>query len=461
MVPVIWSISGLDTSGGAGLAVDIKTCAVFGVHCCPLLTSVAIQDHDQVFSIKSVDTESLKEQINILKKQMLPQVIKIGLIKSKELMQLLCHELKQFTATIILDPILQTSSGFWVHDPGEFQFYQNNFLQLATIITPNLPEAEKLLGMKLNTLDDIELAAEKLLALGVEQVIIKGGHAKANQVYDYWTSGKVAHWFVTNRIVDKSVRGTGCAFASSLAANLARGELLLTALQNTKRFLTQSIKNSVAVCHNKQILNYCQIPFPRVDQIGFYPIVSDLTSLTEIIAQGVTTVQFRIKTDSNLEATIKQACEIARKVKLQLFINDHWELAIKFGAFGVHLGQEDLMIADLECIKKCGLRMGISVHNMRELQQAQSLQPSYIAIGPVFPSRTKNKLQPLTMHQIKILLQKATCPVVAIGGITLLNVNRLAELPFAGFALISALQTKPLGVEVKKWLAIFQKLKLC
>ncbi len=453
MIPIIWSISGLDTSGGAGLAVDIKTSAVLGVHCCPLLTSVAIQDNDQVTSIQSVDAENLEQQISILKKQMPPKVIKIGLIKSKELMSLLCHELKQFVAIIILDPILETSSGYKIHTEDELQFFKDEFLQLANIVTPNLPEVEMLLGTKLNSVHDIELAAEKLLELGVEHVVIKGGHATRRRVYDYWTNGKIAHWFVTTRIPNKSVRGTGCAFASSIAAHLGSGESILKALQNTKRFLTQNIQNSASISYKKHVFNFAHRPFPAIDKIGFYPIVSDLETLKMIAKESVVTVQLRIKTRLNLDSIINEACDFARKVKLRLIINDNWQLAIKYGAYGVHLGQEDLVAADLEMIKTNGLRLGISVHNVCELERAQKLQPSYISIGPVFQSQTKDQLPPLTKSQFNKLLRQAICPVVIIGGIAIDNVYQLSGLPVSGIAVISALKSKQIGEEIHRWLA--------
>lgn len=449
MSKIVWSISGLDTSGNAGIAADIKTLNYFNVHCCPLLTCIVPQNNNRVIKIKSVDIETFSSQFNALQKYFTPQVIKVGLIKSRAMMKKLRQFLDEFNRPVILDPILATSSGFIIHTPKELSCFKNEILPCATILTPNLPEAEVLLNTKLTSKKKIEWAAKALINLGVNSVIIKGGHSSTNTAADYWTDGDQACWLVTPKINTMPVRGTGCIFASALAANMANDETTLRSFKKTKTYLTNIITNSF---HETGRFKVEDNFFPACTPIGFYPIVSEIQMLQRLVNLGVKTIQLRIKNHCNIENVIKKACDIAKMYQVKLFINDHWHLAIKYNAYGVHLGQEDLQQADLNTIRAHKLRLGISAHNIEEAHAAEQLNPSYIAIGPVFPSATKQKLMPLSVKQIKQLRTIITAPMVAIGGITLTNVDHVITMGADGYAVISALENADLERQISLWL---------
>ena len=158
---------------------------------------------------------------------------------------------------------------------------------------------------------------------------------------------------------------------------------------------------------------------------------------------GVTTIQLRIKDKQpkDVEQDIITAIKLGREYNARLFINDYWQLAIKHHAYGVHLGQEDLDIADLDAIKQSGLCLGISTHNDTELQRAKRLLPSYIALGHIFPTTTKDmpsKPQGLRAlkHQVE---QTHDFPTVAIGGISLEKVSDVVATGVGGVALVSAI----------------------
>ena len=160
--------------------------------------------------------------------------------------------------------------------------------------------------------------------------------------------------------------------------------------------------------------------------IGFYPVVPTAEWVERLLGWGVRTIQLRIKaadhTPDEIAAQVRAAVAAGNKVPgAQVFINDHWQLALAAGAFGVHLGQEDLDTADIEALRSAGLRLGLSTHTPEELARAKAVQPSYLAIGPIYPTTLKvMPYEPVGLQQLaEWARQAAPYPVVAIGGISL------------------------------------------
>lgn len=171
----------------------------------------------------------------------------------------------------------------------------------------------------------------------------------------------------------------------------------------------------------------------RFDGIyGFYPIVDDYHWLERLLPQGVKTIQLRIKDlpPTQLKEQIKQSVQYAKAFDCQLIINDHWQLAIESGASYLHLGQEDLVEADLTAVRDAGIQFGISTHDEQELAVAVDLRPAYIALGPIYKTTSKKvKWLPQGLEKIKIWKEKINCPLIAIGGITL---DRAVDVLTAG-----------------------------
>ncbi|MBD2816098.1 thiamine phosphate synthase [Xenorhabdus sp. Flor] len=182
---------------------------------------------------------------------------------------------------------------------------------------------------------------------------------------------------------------------------------------------------------------------PTEHRLGLYPVVDSLMWIERLLEAGVRTLQLRIKDmpEEQVEDDIRQAITLGNQYSARLFINDYWRLAIKHRAYGVHLGQEDLAIADLQAIQQTGLRLGISTHNEQELARAKALRPSYIALGHIFPTTTKempSSPQGLIAlkHQVEITPE---FPTVAIGGISLERVPDVVATGVGGVALVSAI----------------------
>jgi thiamine-phosphate pyrophosphorylase/hydroxymethylpyrimidine kinase/phosphomethylpyrimidine kinase/thiamine-phosphate diphosphorylase len=179
--------------------------------------------------------------------------------------------------------------------------------------------------------------------------------------------------------------------------------------------------------------------------IGFYPVVPDAAWVQRLLGWGVRTIQLRIKaadhTPAEIEREVRAAIEAGSKVPgAQVFINDHWRLALAAGAYGVHLGQEDLDTADIEALRQAGLRLGLSTHTPAELARAHAVQPSYLAIGPIYPTTLKvMPYEPVGLERLKDwALQAAPYPVVAIGGISLERLPGVMACGVDGVAVVSA-----------------------
>ncbi|EOC1352957.1 thiamine phosphate synthase [Cronobacter dublinensis] len=195
-------------------------------------------------------------------------------------------------------------------------------------------------------------------------------------------------------------------------------------------------------------------PVPR--RLGLYPVVDSVEWIARLLEAGVRTLQLRIKdkTDADVEADVRAAIDLGKRYHARLFINDYWRLAIKHQAYGVHLGQEDLQTADLNAIRAAGLRLGVSTHDDMEIDLALAVRPSYIALGHVFPTQTKQMPSaPQGLAQLAAHVQRlGDYPTVAIGGISLARAPAVLETGVGSIAVVSAI------TQAADWRAATQQL---
>lgn len=185
-------------------------------------------------------------------------------------------------------------------------------------------------------------------------------------------------------------------------------------------------------------------PFPATPhRLGLYAVVDSLEWVNRLLDAGVRTLQLRIKDRpaAEVEPMIQQAIASGKACQARLFINDYWQLAIKHQAYGVHLGQEDLEVADLAAIRRAGLRLGISTHDDEEIDRALAVNPSYIALGHIFPTQTKAMpSSPQGLGQLKRHLTRLeNIPTVAIGGISLERAPAVLACGVGSIAVVSAI----------------------
>ncbi len=205
--------------------------------------------------------------------------------------------------------------------------------------------------------------------------------------------------------------------------------------------------------------------FPKCDEtpLGLYPIVDRAHKLKPLYEAGVTTAQLRVKDMEGevLKAEIKKAIELSKAYNVRFFLNDYWQLAIKYGAYGVHLGQEDIQEADIEAIYHAGLRLGISSHTPKEIEIALGFEPSYLAIGPIFePISKKMAYENVGIENLKRWSAYVDYPIVAIGGITLKNIQQVVQSGAAsGIAMISAVLNEDGEVSKVQTIALIEAIK--
>lgn len=184
--------------------------------------------------------------------------------------------------------------------------------------------------------------------------------------------------------------------------------------------------------------------FPATAQrLGLYPVVDSVVWIERLLCVGVRTIQLRIKSlpDEEIEPAIIAAITLGKRYHARLFINDYWQMAIRHAAYGVHLGQEDLQVADLPAIHQAGLRLGISTHDDAELDRALALRPSYIALGHIFPTQTKQMPSaPQGLAELKRHLARLNgIPTVAIGGINFESAPQVLATGVGSIAVVSAI----------------------
>ena len=357
MNPVIaWTIAGSDSSASAGIQADIKTFSGLGVHPCTIITGVTAQNQRKLTDIQFIDIDP---QLSILLQEHSPQAIKIGMLGKKSIVDSVCQFLHTNPTPVILDPVMIATSGgnLFSEENLKYESYLQTLFPYVELFTPNIPEAEIILKRRIKTYEDVERAATDLISLGINSVLIKGGHFASDAFsQDYWTDGKDAFWLASQRHPQGNFRGTGCTLSSAITASRARGYALKDAIVIGKMYINQAMHLSVngQLQHsgwpeNQQYLPYLtqqpinQDPDPFVDcvnrSLGLYPVVDSAEWVKLLLPLGVKTIQLRIKNkdDAELRAEIQQAISIARQHHAQLFINDDWELAVQYGAYGVHL----------------------------------------------------------------------------------------------------------------------------
>ena len=189
--------------------------------------------------------------------------------------------------------------------------------------------------------------------------------------------------------------------------------------------------------------DFLPVPF----RLGLYPVVDSVEWIERLLEAGVRTIQLRIKDlpDDEVEADVIRAIHLGRHYRARLFINDYWRLAIKHQAYGVHLGQEDLETTDVQAIRNAGLRLGVSTHDDMEIDVALAVKPSYIALGHVFPTQTKQMPSaPQGLAQLASHIQRLNdYPTVAIGGISIERAPSVLATGVGSIAVVSAITQAP------------------
>lgn len=236
----VLTIAGSDCSGGAGIQADLKTIAAHGLYGMSVITALTAQNTLGVFDVMAVPDEFFKEQLECVFSDIRPDAVKIGMIPNKELLEITAEFLEQQNVTqVVVDPVMAATSGKQLSGEESGGFFRELFLQ-ASLITPNIPEAERLIGAQIRSRKEMEQAAEALSEKYHTAVLIKGGHSNSG-ADDYLAVGKEGFWFLNDRLKNSNTHGTGCTLSSAIACGLAEGCPVEEAVRHGKAYLTGAI----------------------------------------------------------------------------------------------------------------------------------------------------------------------------------------------------------------------------
>lgn len=238
------TIAGSDSSGGAGIQADIKTMTANHVYAMSAITALTAQNTTGVTDIMEVTPKFLAEQLDSIFTDIYPDAIKTGMVASGELIGTIAQKLTEYHAkNIVVDPVMVATSGARLISEDAISTLKSKLLPLATVITPNIPEAEVLSGMAIHTEEDMKQAAEKIMGMGPKAVLIKGGH-KVHDATDFLYDGETFHVFRGEKIDTDNTHGTGCTLSSALAVYLAQGYSVVRAAALAKKYLTGAIRKA-------------------------------------------------------------------------------------------------------------------------------------------------------------------------------------------------------------------------
>ena len=244
------TIAGSDSSGGAGIQADLKTFAAHGTFGMSVITAVTAQNTCGVTKVQDIDPDIITAQIDAVFEDIVVDAVKIGMVSRSESIRAIAAGLRKWhPAIVVLDPVMVSKSGYDLLHPEACRTLIEDLLPLATLVTPNLPEAEKICGFSVTEEPDMERAAKVIVQLGAQAVLVKGGHLSTDRSDDYLYDGKRGIWIPGRRVASKNTHGTGCTLSSTLAADLARGMSLEEAVRAAKAYVTTAIEHGIALGH--------------------------------------------------------------------------------------------------------------------------------------------------------------------------------------------------------------------
>lgn len=255
--PIVLSIAGYDPSSGAGVTADIKTAAAHGCYAVTCITALTVQSTQGVKRFETVDARIITETLEELAGDFTLSAIRIGMLASLEAARAVAAFIRRHqSSNVVLDPVLKSSLGMQLISRDGAQALKEKLLPLVDVITPNIDEASALTGLPVSNVDEMRLAASELHRLGARNVVITGGHL--DPPVDLLSTGPSAEirFFPGKKVVGRSTHGTGCAFATSLACNLALGHKLPDAVKTAKNYVANALRSAVPLGKGLGPLNH-------------------------------------------------------------------------------------------------------------------------------------------------------------------------------------------------------------
>lgn len=244
-MPKVLTIAGSDSGGGAGIQADLKTFSALRTYGMSVITAITAQNTLSVTAVHETPPEIVAAQIEAVAEDLRPDAVKTGMLSSAAIIETVAEQVKKHAlAPLVVDPVMVAKSGDRLLREDAVEALKERLLPLADVLTPNLPEAEVLVGHGFGGKEETRQAAREIVQLGAKTVVMKGGHAKGDTVVDVLYDGSDFYEFEAPRIETTSTHGTGCTFASAIASFLASGEELPDAVRQAKEYVTEAIRRA-------------------------------------------------------------------------------------------------------------------------------------------------------------------------------------------------------------------------
>lgn len=276
---VCLTIAGLDPSGGAGIIADIKTFSAFDCFATAAVASLTFQNTSGVYGAANQTAETVRRQVEPVLQDFEVSVLKTGMLPTREIIEEVARIVEEYKLdNFVVDPVVRSTSGFDLIDDEALRALIEKLFPLSVVITPNIPEAERIAQMKIKNANDIKKAALIMLSQGAKNVLIKGGHIPISEfgvlsleseqdknqmskngsrkAFDFLFMGEDLKTFEAEYIETNATHGTGCTLASAIAANLANGKTLIEAVETAKRFVTEAIRTAPNLGHGHSPINH-------------------------------------------------------------------------------------------------------------------------------------------------------------------------------------------------------------
>ncbi len=248
MIARALSIAGSDSSGGAGVQADLKTFTVFGVYGMTALTALTAQNTIGVTAIHAVPPGFVRQQIDAVMTDIGVDAVKTGMLANRAIIETVAAALRESrVARLVVDPVLIAQSGAPLLEDDARDTLLRELIPLASLVTPNIPEAAVLLGMTIDCDDDVRTAARRFVEHGARAAVVKGGHASGADAVDVLYDGRAFHELRAPRVTTRHTHGTGCMLSAAITAGLALGRDLLAAAEEAKRFITVAVTNGLDI----------------------------------------------------------------------------------------------------------------------------------------------------------------------------------------------------------------------
>ena len=464
--PMVWTFGRADPGSCTGAQGDLRVLFDLGVHGCSLITAC-----------DAADPVAIRAQRDALPSSPPPRAVKTGLPRDEAAVRALADALPDEPVFVVCDPTEPADTG--PVDRATLAGFRDRILPRTDLLVVDRVTAEALGAPQAA---DAPETARALRDGGAGAVYIKGDSTDSTFIQDDWQDRHNADWLTAPRRDTPSVQGAGCALSAAIAAAVARGYGLPDALVIARAYVQHGLLRSPAGAGAPTAIRLGGWPdqpaalpwltatadagredwsFPACPHlpIGVYPVVDSLDWVVRLLREGVRTIQLRIKTPPTAVVIeeIRAAIRQAREYAAELYINDYWEIAVQEGAYGVHLGQEDFSSEALRAVAASGCRLGLSASSYADLARAWTYRPSYIGIGAVFTTPSKDvDYPPLQVEGFAALRALTPTVVVAIGGITHENAPPLIRAGAEGLAVISNITQAPdLTARLRQWRALF------